>query len=310
MDPAAPGSDRINSVTRVKAVGIDVPSHPVADTFGPTPVELSRLSFHDSSKFRFGPGKLTQAAVAEEHEGSRPDSLRQQVLPPLDVRLTADTYSSESPQLEKAEADAPVALRLVPSAFPFDVRRPSAISMKGLPHAEPDSDLVFLCAPGRIRVSGRRETSCHAPVHPPAPQGSYQAKRHPAAAASTPANLTCGGEGTAGSVAGRTGLAFDQPVDLERQLGLSDAAETVWWLCSAVSGSARILPLPARMPRWQAFRTPSGWGSMLLLLLRSWPTLDAYVFGQPLRRAPEGHPPLIDRNHLGCVHICSELAMK
>ncbi|MFI1686338.1 hypothetical protein ACH40F_16345 [Streptomyces sp. NPDC020794] len=49
MEPAAPGSDRISSVTRVKAVGIDVPSHPVADTFGPTPVELSRLSFHDSS---------------------------------------------------------------------------------------------------------------------------------------------------------------------------------------------------------------------------------------------------------------------
>ncbi|MER5663714.1 hypothetical protein [Streptomyces mirabilis] len=150
VDRAAPGSDRISSVTRVKAVGIDVPSHPVADTFGPTPVGLSRLSFHDSSKFRFGPGKLTQAAVAEEHEGRRPDGLRQQVLPPLDVRLTADTYTSVSPQLEKAEADAPVALRLVPSAFPFDVRRPSAISMKDLPHAEPDSDLVFLCAPAEF----------------------------------------------------------------------------------------------------------------------------------------------------------------
>ncbi|MFD8004969.1 hypothetical protein [Streptomyces mirabilis] len=72
VDPAAPGSNRINSVTRVKGVGIDVPGHPVADTFGPTPVELPRLSFHDSSKFRVGPGKLTQAIDAEEHEGSQP----------------------------------------------------------------------------------------------------------------------------------------------------------------------------------------------------------------------------------------------
>ncbi|MFD8216268.1 hypothetical protein ACFV2U_21595 [Streptomyces sp. NPDC059697] len=103
---------------------MDVPSHPVAGTFGPTPVELSRLSFHDSSKLRFGPGKLTQAMDAEEHEGSRPDGLRQQVLPLLDVRLTADTYTSVLPRFEKAEADAPVALRLVPSAFPFGVRRP------------------------------------------------------------------------------------------------------------------------------------------------------------------------------------------
>ncbi|GAX53301.1 hypothetical protein [Streptomyces olivochromogenes] len=95
VEPAAPGSDRISSVTRVKAVGIDVPSgpvadtfggpvaatfgrpiadtfgRPVADTFGPTPVELSRLSFHDSSKFRFGPGKVNQAVDAEVHEGSR-----------------------------------------------------------------------------------------------------------------------------------------------------------------------------------------------------------------------------------------------
>ncbi|MFF7599055.1 hypothetical protein [Streptomyces mirabilis] len=67
MEPAAPGSDRISSVTSAKAVGIDVPGHPAADTFGPTPVGLSRLPFHDSSKFRFGPGKLTRAMDAEEH---------------------------------------------------------------------------------------------------------------------------------------------------------------------------------------------------------------------------------------------------
>ncbi|MER5534604.1 hypothetical protein [Streptomyces mirabilis] len=46
---------------------------------------------------------------AEENEGSQPDGLRQRVLPPLDVRLTADTYTSVLPQFEKAEADAPVA---------------------------------------------------------------------------------------------------------------------------------------------------------------------------------------------------------
>lgn len=69
-------------MSRVKAVGIDVPGrpvadtfgHPAADTFGPTPVELPRLSCPDSSKFRFGSGKLTQAVDAEEREGSRPDS--------------------------------------------------------------------------------------------------------------------------------------------------------------------------------------------------------------------------------------------
>ncbi|MEU9450832.1 alpha/beta hydrolase [Streptomyces sp. NPDC048277] len=56
---AALGSDRISSVTLVNAVGIDVPGHPVADTFPLTPVELSRLSFHDPSKFRFDPGALS-----------------------------------------------------------------------------------------------------------------------------------------------------------------------------------------------------------------------------------------------------------
>jgi len=58
---AALGSDRISSVTLVNAVGIDVPGHPIADTFSLTPVELSRLSFHDPSKFRFDPSTLTEA---------------------------------------------------------------------------------------------------------------------------------------------------------------------------------------------------------------------------------------------------------
>jgi pimeloyl-ACP methyl ester carboxylesterase len=52
---AALGSDRITSVTIVNGVGIQVPGHPVADTFSLTPVELSRLSFHDPSKFRMDP---------------------------------------------------------------------------------------------------------------------------------------------------------------------------------------------------------------------------------------------------------------
>ncbi|MEW2521620.1 alpha/beta fold hydrolase [Actinacidiphila alni] len=61
---AALGSDRISSVTLVNAVGIPVPGHPIADTFGLTPVELSRLSFHDPSKFRFDPSALTDAQRA------------------------------------------------------------------------------------------------------------------------------------------------------------------------------------------------------------------------------------------------------
>jgi len=58
------GSDRISSVVLVNAVGIQVPGHPVADTFSLTPVELSRLSFHDPSKFRFDPGALSDAQRA------------------------------------------------------------------------------------------------------------------------------------------------------------------------------------------------------------------------------------------------------
>ncbi|MBO3676502.1 alpha/beta fold hydrolase [Streptomyces sp. NEAU-YJ-81] len=61
---AALGSDRISSVTLVNAVGIHVPGHPIADTFGLTPVELSRLSFHDPSKFRFDPSALSEAQRA------------------------------------------------------------------------------------------------------------------------------------------------------------------------------------------------------------------------------------------------------
>lgn len=61
---AALGSDRISSVTLVNAVGIHVPGHPIAHTFSLTPVELSRLSWHDPSKFRFDPSTLTETQRA------------------------------------------------------------------------------------------------------------------------------------------------------------------------------------------------------------------------------------------------------
>jgi pimeloyl-ACP methyl ester carboxylesterase len=54
------GSERVSSVTLLNAVGIQVPGHPIADTFPLTPVELSRLSFHDPAKFRFDPTALTE----------------------------------------------------------------------------------------------------------------------------------------------------------------------------------------------------------------------------------------------------------
>lgn len=56
---AALGSDRITSVTLVNAVGIEVPGHPVADTFPLTPAELAQLSFHDPSAFRLDPAALS-----------------------------------------------------------------------------------------------------------------------------------------------------------------------------------------------------------------------------------------------------------
>lgn len=48
----------------MNAVGIPVPGHPITDTFSLTPVELSRLSFHDPSKFRFDPGAPTETQRA------------------------------------------------------------------------------------------------------------------------------------------------------------------------------------------------------------------------------------------------------
>ncbi|MFF4346231.1 alpha/beta fold hydrolase [Streptomyces sp. NPDC001530] len=58
------GSDRISSVVLVNAAGIEVPGHPIADTFSMTPAELSRLAFHDPAKFAVDPTTLPDAARA------------------------------------------------------------------------------------------------------------------------------------------------------------------------------------------------------------------------------------------------------
>jgi pimeloyl-ACP methyl ester carboxylesterase len=57
---AALGGDRISGLALVNSVGIEVPGHPIADTFSLTPDELSRLAFHDPSKFRLDPAALTE----------------------------------------------------------------------------------------------------------------------------------------------------------------------------------------------------------------------------------------------------------
>ncbi|MEU7424596.1 alpha/beta hydrolase [Streptomyces sp. NPDC040750] len=56
------GSDRIAGVVLVNAVGIQVPGHPVAETFSLTPAELSRLAFHDPARFAVDPATLPEAA--------------------------------------------------------------------------------------------------------------------------------------------------------------------------------------------------------------------------------------------------------
>ncbi|GGN65373.1 alpha/beta hydrolase [Streptomyces albiflavescens] len=58
------GSDRISGVVLVDAAGIKVPGHPVADPFSLTPAELSRLAFHDPTKFAVDPATLPEAARA------------------------------------------------------------------------------------------------------------------------------------------------------------------------------------------------------------------------------------------------------
>jgi pimeloyl-ACP methyl ester carboxylesterase len=50
-------SPRVSGITLVNAVGIEVPEHPVTDVSGLTPVELSRLSFHDPDRFRPDPDR-------------------------------------------------------------------------------------------------------------------------------------------------------------------------------------------------------------------------------------------------------------
>ncbi|MER8185804.1 alpha/beta hydrolase [Kitasatospora sp. NPDC094015] len=57
-------SPRVAGLVLVNAVGIEVPHSPVADVSGLSPVELSRLSYHDPALFRFDPAALTPAQQA------------------------------------------------------------------------------------------------------------------------------------------------------------------------------------------------------------------------------------------------------
>ncbi|WP_371495085.1 alpha/beta hydrolase [Kitasatospora sp. NBC_00374] len=53
-------SPRVSATVLVNAVGIAVADAPVTDVSGLSPVELSRLSYHDPSLFRFDPAALTE----------------------------------------------------------------------------------------------------------------------------------------------------------------------------------------------------------------------------------------------------------
>jgi pimeloyl-ACP methyl ester carboxylesterase len=54
------GTGRIGHVVLVGAVGIEVEGQPVADVFSLSPVEISRLSYHDPVAFRIDPAALSQ----------------------------------------------------------------------------------------------------------------------------------------------------------------------------------------------------------------------------------------------------------
>ena len=84
---------RLGSVVLVNAVGIEVPEHPVVDVF-PLPFdELTRLSYHDPSRAKINPSKLTpeqragmaaNRAALQLYGGSMKD-------PSLAARLSAST---------------------------------------------------------------------------------------------------------------------------------------------------------------------------------------------------------------------------
>ncbi|KAA9159348.1 alpha/beta hydrolase [Amycolatopsis acidicola] len=83
---AALGSARISSLTLANAVGIEVPGHPIADTFGLTPAELAQLSFHDASKFPTPPENTANKEVLELYAGPH-----EMADPSLEARLAKIT---------------------------------------------------------------------------------------------------------------------------------------------------------------------------------------------------------------------------
>jgi pimeloyl-ACP methyl ester carboxylesterase len=81
------GSGRIAGQVLVDAVGIAVPGHPVLDIFPLTPVELSRLSFHDPAAFPVNPAAMTEGQ--QRIAAANRDALRVYGMPPsmTDPRL-------------------------------------------------------------------------------------------------------------------------------------------------------------------------------------------------------------------------------
>lgn len=61
---AARDATRLRGVVLVNAVGIVVEGEPVADVFGMSPQEISKLSYHDPEKFRVIPTPEQQTAFA------------------------------------------------------------------------------------------------------------------------------------------------------------------------------------------------------------------------------------------------------
>jgi pimeloyl-ACP methyl ester carboxylesterase len=55
---------RVGQVVIVDGAGLDVPGHPIADVFSLPFEEISRLSYHDPSRFRIDPSKLPPAVKA------------------------------------------------------------------------------------------------------------------------------------------------------------------------------------------------------------------------------------------------------
>ncbi|MCS0604146.1 alpha/beta hydrolase [Streptomyces sp. LP11] len=121
---AALGGDRIGAVVLANAVGIEVPGHPIADTYPLTPPELARLSFHDPSKFRFDPAALTdaqRAVAAANREALQvyagPHDMADPTLPERVARITSPTLVAwgESDQVVDAEYGRAYA-RAIPGA--------------------------------------------------------------------------------------------------------------------------------------------------------------------------------------------------